>query len=350
MALDIKQGIQAVVDGADLSQDDAADVMRQIMSGEATPAQFGAFVTALRMKGETPEEIAGMARVLREVSLHVETDLPVIDTCGTGGDNKGWFNISTAAAFVVAGAGVPVAKHGNRAMSGSSGSADALEALGVKIGLSPEGVKRCIEEVGIGFMFAQAFHPAMKFAGPLRPQIGIRTVFNLLGPLTNPAGASRQVIGVSDPATAEKIAKAVALLGTDYSLVVHAESGADEVDVEGHTLIFQVTPDAMKRRRTRPADFGLPECTRDHLAVGSTEESVRRIRGVFEGRGGGHNAPPSVERSSYTAVVINAAAALLAAGKAVSFQDASAMAQDSIKSGAAKHKVEQLAELSSGLN
>lgn len=347
--MDIKQGIQAVVDGTDLSQGDAADVMRQIMSGDATPAQFGAFVTGLRMKGETPEEIAGMASVMRDVSLHVETDLPVIDTCGTGGDNKGWFNISTAAAFVVAGAGVPVAKHGNRAMSGSSGSADALEALGVNIGLSPDGVKRCIEDVGIGFMFAQAFHPAMKFAGPLRPQIGIRTVFNLLGPLTNPAGATRQVIGVTDPDTAEKIAKALALLGTDYSLVVHGESGADEVDVEGHTLIYQVTPDAMKRRRTRPADFGLPECTRDHLVVKSTEESVQRIRDVFEGKGGGHNASPSVERSSYTAVVINAAAALLAAGKAVSFQDACAMAQDSIKSGAAKHKVEQLAELSRGL-
>jgi anthranilate phosphoribosyltransferase len=347
--MDIKQGIQSAVDGVDLSQGGAADVMRQIMSGEATPAQFGAFVTALRMKGETPEEIAGMARVMRDVSLHVETDLPVVDTCGTGGDNKGWFNISTAAAFVVSGTGVPVAKHGNRAMSGSSGSADALEALGVNISLSPEGVKRCIEEVGIGFMFAQAFHPAMKFAGSLRPQIGIRTVFNLLGPMTNPAGARRQVIGVTDPETAEKIAKTLVLLGTDYSLVVHAESGADEVDIEGHTLIYQVTPDAMKRRRTRPADFGLPECTRDHLIVKSADESVRRIRDVFGGKGGGHNAAPSVARSSYTAVVINAAAALLAAGKAVSFQDACDMAQDSIKSGAARQKLEQLAELSSGL-
>lgn len=348
--MDIKQGIQAIVDnGADLTQDEAADVMRQIMSGEATPAQFGAFVTALRMKGETPEEIAGMARVMREVSLHVETDLPVVDTCGTGGDNKGWFNISTAAAFVVAGAGVPVAKHGNRAMSGSSGSADALEAMGVNIGLSPEGVKRSIEEVGIGFMFAQAFHPAMKFAGPLRPQIGIRTVFNLLGPMTNPAGATKQVIGVADPQTAEKIAKALALLGTESSLVVHAESGADEVDVEGHTLIYQVSPDAMKRRRTRPADFGLPEGVRDHLVVSSTDESVRRIRDIFDGKGGGHNAPSSVERSSYTAVVINAAAALHAAGKAVSFQDACQMAQDSIKSGAAKAKLEQLTELSQRL-
>jgi anthranilate phosphoribosyltransferase len=347
--MDIKQGIQAVVEGQNLSMDDAASVMQQIMAGEATPAQFGAFVTALRMKGETPEEIAGMARSMREVSLHIDTDLPVIDTCGTGGDNKGWFNISTAAAFVVAGAGVPVAKHGNRAMSGSSGSADALEKLGVKIALSADGVKRCVEEVGIGFMFAQAFHPAMKFAGPLRPQIGIRTVFNLLGPLTNPAGAKRQVIGTSDPKVAEKIAQALSLLGTDYSFVVHAESGADEVDVEGHTLLFQVTPDAMKRRRTRPADFGLPECTRDHLVVNSTDESVRRIKAVFEGKGGGHNAPPSVDRSCYTAVVINAATALVAAGKAHSFQDACQDAQDAIKSGAASAKLEQLIALSQEL-
>ncbi len=348
--MNIKQGIQAIVDdGADLSQEEAADVMREIMSGEATPAQFGAFVTALRMKGETPEEIAGMVRTLREVSLHVETDLPVVDTCGTGGDGKGWFNISTAAAFVVAGAGVPVAKHGNRAMSGSTGSADALEALGINIGLSPDGVKRCIEEVGIGFMFAQAFHPAMKFAGPLRPQIGIRTVFNFLGPMTNPAGATKQVIGVSDPKNAEKMAKALSLLGTESSLIVNAESGADEVDVEGHTLIYQVSPDAMKRRRTRPADFGLPECTRDHLVVSSTEESVQRIRAVFDGAGGGHNAPPSVERSCYTAVVINAAAALFAAGKAASFQDGCQAAQDSIKSGGAKSKLEQLASLSQEL-
>jgi anthranilate phosphoribosyltransferase len=347
--MDIKQGIQALVDGKSLSQDEAAGAMRQIMSGEATPAQFGAFVTALRMKGETPEEIAGMARVMREFSLHVETALPVIDTCGTGGDSKGWFNISTAAAFVVAGAGVPVAKHGNRAMSGSTGSADALEALGVKIDLGPEGVKRCVEEAGIGFMFAQAFHPAMKFAGPLRPQIGIRTVFNILGPLTNPAGVKRQVIGVADPNVAEKMAKALALLGTEYALVVHAECGADEVDVEDHTLIYQVTPDAMKRRRTRAADFGLPDGARAHLAVRSKDESVRRICAVFDGKGGEHNAPPSVERSSYIAVVINAAAALMASGKATSFQDASGMAQDSIKSGAAKRKMEQLAELSQKL-
>ncbi len=347
--MNIQEGIQTAVDGTDLSQQEAAEVMSQIMSGEATEAQFGAFVTALRMKGETPEEIAGMASVMREVSLHVHTDSELIDTCGTGGDAKGWFNISTAAAFVAAGAGVAVAKHGNRAMSGSTGSADVLETLGVNISLGPDAVKRCIEHVGIGFMFAQAFHPAMRFAGPLRPQIGIRTVFNILGPLTNPAGARRQVLGVADRSTAEKIAEALRLLGTDYSLVVHAESGADEIDVEGHTVMFQVTPDGMKRRRTRPADFGLPEGSREHLVADSAEHSAAIIRAVLAGIGGEHNAPPGPERSRYNVVAINAAAALLAAGKAQSFNDAALMAKDSIDSGAAATKLGTLVEISSGM-
>ncbi len=347
--MNIQQAIQAVVECQDLSVDDAAAAMSQIMDGEATPAQFGAFVTALRMKGETPEEIAGMARVMREKSLHVEIDAAVVDTCGTGGDGMGWFNVSTAAAFVVAGAGVPVAKHGNRAMSGSTGSADALEAMGVKIDLSPDGVKRCIDDAGIGFMFAQAFHPAMKYAGPPRREIGIRTVFNLLGPLTNPAGTRRQVIGIADVVAAEKIAKALSILGTEYTLVVHAESGADEMDIEGHTLMYQVTPDAMKRRRTRPADFSLPEGSRDHLVARSVEESVGMIRGVLAGNGGGHNAPPSRERSARNVVVMNAAAALLVSGKAVSFQDASGMAAESIDSGAASDRLHRLAALSQEL-
>ena len=347
--MNIQQAIQALVDGKGLSMDEAAAVMSEIMDGQATPAQIGAFVTALRMKGETPEEIAGMARVMREKSLRVQTSVPVVDTCGTGGDNKKWFNISTCAAFVVAGAGVAVAKHGNRAMSGSSGSADALEKLGVKIALSPESVKRCIEEVGIGFMFAQAYHPAMKHAGPVRREIGIRTVFNILGPLTNPAGAKRQLIGIADEAAAEKVSKALSLLGTEYALIVHALSGADEIDVEGETLVYQVTPGAMKRRRTRPADFGLPEGSRDHLVVPTVERSVEMVRSVLAGKGGGHNAPPSAERSARNVVVMNAAAALVAAGKANSFNDGAAMAQESIDSGKARQKLEQLAALSQSL-
>ena len=207
----IQDAIQAVVEGQNLTSDQAAAAMDEIMSGEATPAQFGALVTALRMKGETVDEIAGMARVMREKSLRVSATGRLVDTAGTGGDSSGSFNISTTAAFVVAGAGEKVAKHGNRSMSGSTGSADVLEALGVKIDLSPESVGRCIDEVGFGFMFAQGFHPSMRFAaGPSR-EIGIRTVFNILGPLTNPANASRQLIGVADPAVAERMAR---VLGT----------------------------------------------------------------------------------------------------------------------------------------
>ena len=347
--MNIQQGIQAVVEGKSLTMDEAAAVMGQIMDGLATPAQIGSFITALRMKGETPEEIAGMARAMREKSLHVQTDIPVVDTCGTGGDARKWFNISTCAAFIVAGAGVAVAKHGNRAMSGASGSADALEKMGVKITLSPEGVKRCLEEVGIGFMFAQAFHPAMKHAGPVRREIGIRTVFNILGPLTNPAGAKRQLLGIADEAAAEKVAKALSLLGTEYALIVHALSGADEIDVEGETLIYQVTPDALKRRRTRPADFGLPEGSRDHLVVPTVDASVAVVRGVLAGKGGEHNAPPSPERSARNVAVMNAAAALVAAGKANSFNDGAAMAQESLDSGRARQKLEQLAVLSQSL-
>ena len=344
----IQQAIQAAVDGVDLSQEDAADAMRSIMSGDATPAQFGAYVTALRMKGETPYEIAGMASVMREVSLHIDTDTDtdLVDTCGTGGSGLNWFNISTASAFVVAGAGVPVAKHGNRAMSGSSGSADVLEALGVNITLGPEGVKNCITEAGIGFMFAQAFHPAMKFAGPLRPQIGIRTIFNFLGPLTNPAGATRQVVGVSDATFAHKIAQALEILGTRYAFVVHAESGGDEVDIEGQTLIYQVNSDGVKRRRTRPADFGLPEGRRDLLVTDSVEHSSEIICRIFTGEGGGHNAPVSPETSRRNVVVLNSAAALMAAGKATAFQEASAIAQDSIDSGAAQARLSALVKVS----
>jgi anthranilate phosphoribosyltransferase len=344
--MNIKQAIQIVVKGTDLEQDQAADAMREIMTGDATPAQFGAFLTGLRMKGETPYEIAGMASVMRSVSLHVETDLEMIDTCGTGGSGLDWFNISTASAFVVAGAGVPVAKHGNRAMSGSTGSADVLETLGVNIALGPEGVKNCFNKVGVGFMFAQAFHPAMKFAGPLRPQLGIRTIFNFLGPLTNPAGVNRQVIGVSEAAFAERIAKALEILGTQYAFVVNAESGADEIDIEGHTLLYQVNKDGLKRRRTRPADFGLQEGKREHLVVESSEESAQIIKDIFAGAGSGHNPPVAPETSRRNVVVLNSAAALMAAGKAVAFQEAASMAQDSIDSGAAQEKLTSLVKVS----
>lgn len=346
--MNIQQAIQSAVEGIDLEHDQAADAMREIMTGQATPAQFGAFLTAMRMKGETSQEIAGMAGVMREVSLHIDTDMDMVDTCGTGGSGLNWFNISTASAFVVAGAGVNVAKHGNRAMSGSTGSADVLEALGVDITLGPKEVENCFTKAGIGFMFAQAFHPAMKFAGPLRPQLGIRTIFNFLGPLTNPAGASRQVIGVSDKAFAERIAKALEILGTQYAFVVNAESGADEVDVEGHTLIYQVNADGVKRRHTRPADFGLQEGKRDHLVAESVDHSAQVIRDIFDGAGGGHNPPIAPETSRRNVVVLNSATALMAAGKATAFQEAAEIAQDSIDSGSARAKLNALVKASQG--
>jgi len=231
-------------------------------------------------------------------------------------------------------------------MSGSTGSADVLEALGVDITLGPKEVQNCFTNAGIGFMFAQAFHPAMKFAGPLRPQLGIRTIFNFLGPLTNPAGASRQVIGVSDKAFAERIAKALEILGTQYAFVVNAESGADEVDVEGHTLIYQVNSDGVKRRRTRPADFGLQEGKRDHLVAESVDHSAQIIRDIFDGSGGGHNPPIAPETSRRNVVVLNSATALMAAGKATAFQEAAEIAQDSIDSGSAQAKLNALIKAS----
>ena len=213
----IQEAIGVLVSGKPLTMSEASEAMNEIMDGRATPAQFGAFVTALRLKGETAEEIAGMASTMREKSLHVKVDIPLVDTCGTGGDSSRTFNISTAAGFVVAGAGAKVAKHGNRAMSGACGSADVLEALGVKIDLGTNGVKKCLEEVGYGFMFAQVFHPSMRFAAGPRKEIGIRTVFNMLGPLTNPAGAKTQLIGVANPEFGETIAKVLAQLGSTHA-------------------------------------------------------------------------------------------------------------------------------------
>ena len=225
----ILEAINLASNREDLDFELAKLSMNEIMSGEVTPAQFGAFIMAMKMKGETPIEIAGLATAMREKSLKIDLDEPLLDTCGTGGDGLKTFNISTAVAFVVAGAGIKVAKHGNRAISGSSGSADALEELGVKITLTPYSVKKCIQEIGIGFIFAQSFHPAMKFASPLRKEIGIPTIFNILGPLTNPAGASNQLIGISNYESAEKVSEALKILGTENSIVVYGHNNLDEI-------------------------------------------------------------------------------------------------------------------------
>ncbi|MCH9039948.1 MAG: anthranilate phosphoribosyltransferase, partial [Chloroflexi bacterium] len=253
----IREAIDAVVGGRSLTVEEASQAMQEIMTGEATPAQFGAFVTALRMKGETVDEITGMAQVMREKSLHVKVDGALVDTCGTGGDASGTFNISTTAAFVVAGAGVKVAKHGNRAMSGACGSADVLEGIGGKIDLGPEGVERCLDETGFGFMFAQTFHPSMRFAAGPRREIGIRTVFNILGPLTNPAGAKSQVIGVADPSMAEKMAQVLARLGSTHALVVHGGDGLDEISLDGPTRVWEMQNGTVSEMSVSPDDVGM---------------------------------------------------------------------------------------------
>ena len=335
----IQAAISAVVEGRSLSMEDAAQAMNEIMEGEATPAQFGAFVTALRLKGETPDEIAGMAQVMREKSLHVEADGPLADTCGTGGDSSGTFNISTTAAFVVAGAGVKVAKHGNRAMSGATGSADVLEALGVRIDLGPEGVKRCLDEAGVGFMFAQTFHPSMRFAAGPRREIGIRTVFNILGPLTNPASATAQLIGVADPAVGEKMATVLGRLGSNHALVVHGKDGLDEISLSDETQVWELKDGSVSEYTITPEDIGLGRIRKGDLEVVGAEESAAVVRRVLQGEAG----------PARDVVLANAGATLVAADKANTIAEGVALAARSIDDGSALAKLDALIELSQKL-
>ncbi|MQG09323.1 MAG: anthranilate phosphoribosyltransferase [SAR202 cluster bacterium] len=348
--MNIKTAIKYLVQNKDLSEKEAQEVMFEIMTDKVTPAQFGSFITALKIKGETAFEIAGMAKAMRSVSLKIDLKQSLLDTCGTGGSGLNWFNISTACAFVISGAGIKIAKHGNKAISGKSGSADVLSELGVNISLKPEQVKRCIEDIGIGFLFAQTFHPAMKFAGPLRPQIGIPTIFNFLGPLTNPANASNQVLGVSNIDFVEKIAKALEILGTKYSFVVHSESGADEIDVEGNTLVYQINQNGIKRRKTRAADFGLPEGRREHLIIDDISQSSKKIKKVLAGEGRSERINLSEDTSCRNIVIMNAAAGIISAGKANAFQEAAEIAKDSIDSGNANKKLEELIKISQELS
>ena len=335
----IREAIEAVVSGKSLSYEDAALVMNEIMSGEATSAQFGAFVTALRLKGETVDEIAGMARVMREHSLHVEVEGRLVDTCGTGGDGSGTFNVSTAAAFVAAGAGVKVAKHGNRAMSGSSGSADVLEAFGARIDLGPESVARCINETGFGFMFAQTFHPSMRFAAGPRREIGIRTVFNILGPLTNPASAEAQVIGVADSSMAAKMAQALGRLGSGRALVVHGNDGLDEITISDSSSIWELKDGSVTEYSVSPEELGVREASLGEVQASNADESAVAIREVLEGKGG----------AARDIVLLNAAAALLAGDVVETLQDGVAAAANSIDSGGARERMESFVELSNML-
>ncbi|MDE2841513.1 MAG: anthranilate phosphoribosyltransferase [Chloroflexota bacterium] len=328
-------------EGASLTRDEAAQVMTEIMDAACTPAQFGAFVTALRVKGETADEIAGCAEVMREKALPVAVSQPVADTCGTGGTGVDTFNISTATAFVMAAAGQSVAKHGNRAMTRTSGSADVLEALGVKIDLGPEGVAHCIEEVGMGFMFAQRFHPAMKFAAPLRREIGICTIFNILGPLTNPARASYQVLGVANPNSAEDMARVLGMLGVQRAIVVHGElDGVDEISVCGPTLVSEWDGNDVRGYRLEPADFGLNAAPVNEVLGRSEEMNAQYVRDVLAGK-------PGPRRD---VVVMNAAAGLVVSGRASDWKDGAAQAAAAIDNGQAAAKLEAFAGLSQSLD
>jgi len=330
--------LERVVAKYDLDAAQARQAMLSILGGEASTAQIAAFLVALRMKGETAEEVVGFARAMREMALPIDPGPDsgaLVDTCGTGGDGAGTFNISTVAAFVVAGAGVRVAKHGNRSISSRCGSADLMEALGVKVTLSPEHVGRSIREAGIGFLFAPAVHTATKHAQPARLELKMRTVFNLLGPLTNPAGASVQLAGAPSPEAAALIAEALAGLGLKGGFVVHGSDGLDEITTTGPTLVFEIRDSQVIRRSVTPEDFGVPRASLADLRGGDREVNREIARSILSGARGPQR----------DIVLVNAAAALVAAQKARSFEEGVALAAESIDSGAALARAEDLARL-----
>jgi anthranilate phosphoribosyltransferase len=315
------------------------EAMNEIMSGDATPAQIGAFITGLRMKGETVDEITGAARVIREKATRIDTGVAVasgdvlVDTCGTGGDSSGTFNVSTTAAFVVAGSGLPVAKHGNRSVSSHCGSADVLEALGVDLNMSPERVGRCVQEVGIGFLFAPLLHGAMKYAIGPRRELGIRTIFNVLGPLTNPAGANIQVLGVYDPSLCETLAGVLGRLGAKRALVVCGEGNLDELTVTGATKVADLHAGGVTTYMVHPEDVGLERASLAELAGGDTPAAAAMLlKDVLQGIPG-----PRLDM-----VLLNAGAALLAADKSQDLKAGVELAREVIDSGAAIAKLESL--------
>jgi len=339
----IQAAINKAVGGSHLSQGEMMGVMDQVMEGRATPAQIGALLIALRMKGECVAEIAGAARVMRDKCLRVPVGLApgqaLVDTCGTGGDGAMSFNISTTAALVVAGAGVKVAKHGNRSVSSRCGSADLLEALGVNLDLGPEQVGACIDQVGIGFLFAPALHLAMRHAIGPRRELGLRTIFNLLGPLTNPAGATAQVVGVYDPALVEPLAQVLGELGLLSAYVVHGPGGLDELASTGPNLVARLVGGRVETLTLTPEDLGLARGAAEELAGGDPAENARKTLAVLRGQ-------PGAARDT---VLINAAAALAAAGAAPDLAQGLALAARSIDSGAALARLTALRELSHAL-
>jgi len=336
----IKEAIGILVSGRSLTVEEAASAMEEIMEGKVTPAQLAAFITALRIKGETADEITGLARVMRAKAIPVPIAEPVIDVVGTGGDYLNTFNISTAAAFVAAGAGLKVAKHGNRAISSHCGSADVLERLGIKIALGADAVAECLETVGIGFMFAPIFHPAMKYAAAPRHEIGIRTVFNILGPLTNPAKAEYQVLGVPNEELGEKIASALHRLGTKHSLVVYGIDGMDEISISGRSLIWDVTEYGVSKPcEICPEDFGFKRGNMTEVKGGTPEENAETLRRILNGEGA----------AKRDIVVMNAAAALVAGNRASDFREGTHIAEKVIDSGQAWAKLDELINFSQNI-
>ncbi len=336
--MDIRSALARLAEGGHLSRDDTRAVFTEVMSGAATPAQIGGLLMALRVKGETAAEIAGAAETMRALATRVNVDVPyLVDTCGTGGSGSAkLFNVSTAAAFVAAAAGARVAKHGNRKMSSASGSADVLEAAGVNLRLTPEQVARCIREIGVGFLFAQAHHSAMRHAAPVRQELGVRTMMNVLGPLTNPAGARRQVIGVFSPLWQSRLAEVLALLGAEHVLVVHA-NGLDEIALDGSTWVTEMRGGQIDSREICPEDFGIRRRSTAHLRVNSPTESLTLLR----------QALTDPDSDAADLVSLNAGAAIYVAGVAISLENGVTMAQDAIAAGLANERFEELVRVTS---
>jgi anthranilate phosphoribosyltransferase len=329
----IQQALQQLLDKRDLTRDEAREVMVGVMRGEATPAQIGGFLIALRIKGETADEIAGCAEAMREHALAVRPQRDdLVDTAGTGGDGARTINISTAAALVAAAAGAGVAKHGNRAVSSASGSADVLEALGFALELPPERIALSIDQLGFGFLFAPAHHPAMRHAAPVRRELATRTVFNVLGPLTNPAGARAQVVGVYAPELVRTIADVLSLLGARRAYVVHGAHGIDELSPAGPNLVCEVADGTVREYELDPLDLGVERCDPAELTGGSPEENATAIREVFAGADGGRR----------SAILLNAAGAIAAAGHADDLAEGLALARRALDSGAAGARLEEL--------
>lgn len=338
--MDLPAAIAAVIDRRDLTVDEMQHVMRQIMTGEATPAQIGGFLVGLRMKGETVDEITAAARVMRELATRVEISGPhLVDTCGTGGDGASTFNVSTASAVVTAAAGGRVAKHGNRSVSSSSGSADVLEAAGVRLDLQPEQVAACVERVGVGFMFAPQHHSAMKHAIGPRKEMRVRTLFNLLGPLTNPAGAPNQVLGVFSKQWVEPLARVLQQLGSEHVLVVHAEDGLDEISIGSPTHVAELHNGKISVYSVGPADFGMQMADLSAISVADATASLHMINAVFDGEPG----------PAHDIVAMNSGAAIYAAGLVDTLAAGVELAAEVIRTGKAKQTLQSLVEVSNSL-